>query len=87
MATTKHSSSILAAISLLLFLGQSGVGKSSLINQLIPELNLRVNEISTKSKLGKHNVAQWRLPSTVHQYWQQSVCLNALNYCHAQARQ
>ncbi|CAC9440565.1 Ribosome small subunit biogenesis RbfA-release protein RsgA [uncultured Gammaproteobacteria bacterium] len=37
-----------------IFLGQSGVGKSSLINQLIPDLNLRVNEISSKSKLGKH---------------------------------
>ncbi|SMM99982.1 Ribosome small subunit-stimulated GTPase EngC [uncultured Candidatus Thioglobus sp.] len=37
-----------------IFLGQSGVGKSSLINELIPELNLRVNEISVKSKLGKH---------------------------------
>lgn len=37
-----------------IFLGQSGVGKSSLINELIPQLNLRVNEISTKSKLGKH---------------------------------
>ena len=37
-----------------LFLGQSGVGKSSLINALIPQLDLRVNEISKKSKLGKH---------------------------------
>jgi ribosome biogenesis GTPase len=37
-----------------IFLGQSGVGKSSLINELIPDLNIRVNEISEKSKLGKH---------------------------------
>ncbi|MDB9975604.1 ribosome small subunit-dependent GTPase A [Candidatus Thioglobus sp.] len=37
-----------------IFLGQSGVGKSSLINSLIPDLELRVNEISSKSKLGKH---------------------------------
>ena len=37
-----------------IFLGQSGVGKSSLINSLIPDLELRVNEISGKSKLGKH---------------------------------
>jgi ribosome biogenesis GTPase len=37
-----------------IFLGQSGVGKSSLINELIPDLNIRVNEISQKSKLGKH---------------------------------
>ena len=34
-----------------IFLGQSGVGKSSLINSLIPDLELRVNEISNKSKL------------------------------------
>lgn len=49
-----------------LFLGQSGVGKSSLINALIPELNLRVNEISEKSKLGKHttiNTTLYHIPS------------------------
>ncbi|BAF61661.1 ribosome small subunit-dependent GTPase A [Candidatus Vesicomyidisocius calyptogenae] len=49
-----------------IFLGQSGVGKSSLINKLIPELNLRVNEISTKSKLGKHtttNTTLYQIPS------------------------
>ncbi|HIC41008.1 MAG TPA: ribosome small subunit-dependent GTPase A, partial [Piscirickettsiaceae bacterium] len=48
------------------FLGQSGVGKSSLINELIPNLNLRVNEISTKSKLGKHtttNTTLYHIPS------------------------
>lgn len=43
------------------FLGQSGVGKSSLINELIPNLNLRVNEISAKSKLGKHTTTNTRL--------------------------
>ena len=49
-----------------IFLGQSGVGKSSLINELIPELNLRVNEISVKSKLGKHtttNTTLYHIPS------------------------
>ncbi|CAC9534875.1 Ribosome small subunit biogenesis RbfA-release protein RsgA [uncultured Gammaproteobacteria bacterium] len=49
-----------------IFLGQSGVGKSSLINELIPELNLRVNQISTKSKLGKHtttNTTLYHIPS------------------------
>ena len=49
-----------------IFLGQSGVGKSSLINELIPNLNLRVNEISTKSKLGKHtttNTTLYHIPS------------------------
>ena len=49
-----------------IFLGQSGVGKSSLINSLIPDLDLRVNEISTKSKLGKHtttNTTIYHIPS------------------------
>ncbi len=49
-----------------IFLGQSGVGKSSLINELIPDLNLRVNEISNKSKLGKHtttNTTLYHIPS------------------------
>jgi len=44
-----------------IFLGQSGVGKSSLINELIPDLNLRVNEISAKSKLGKHTTTNTTL--------------------------
>lgn len=34
--------------------GQSGVGKSSLLNTLIPELTLRTNEISTALGRGKH---------------------------------
>ena len=49
-----------------IFLGQSGVGKSSLINSLIPNLQLRVNEISSKSKLGKHtttNTTIYHIPS------------------------
>ena len=49
-----------------IFLGQSGVGKSSLINALIPDLDLRVNEISIKSKLGKHtttNTTIYHIPS------------------------
>ena len=49
-----------------IFLGQSGVGKSSLINTLIPDLELRVNEISAKSKRGKHtttNTSIYHIPS------------------------
>jgi len=49
-----------------IFLGQSGVGKSSLINTLIPDLELRVSEISSKSKLGKHtttNTTIYHIPS------------------------
>jgi len=49
-----------------IFLGQSGVGKSSLINTLIPDLELRVSEISLKSKLGKQtttNTTIYHIPS------------------------
>jgi len=49
-----------------IFLGQSGVGKSSLINTLIPDLDLRVDEISTKTKLGRHtttNTTIYHIPS------------------------
>jgi ribosome biogenesis GTPase / thiamine phosphate phosphatase len=41
-----HVSSMLA--------GQSGVGKSSLTNALLPDKSLRVNELSRKSRLGRH---------------------------------
>lgn len=36
------------------FTGNSGVGKSSIINQLIPELNLKTGEISEKLGRGRH---------------------------------
>lgn len=35
-------------------LGQSGAGKSSLINALIPERDLRVGEVSTRYQRGRH---------------------------------
>jgi len=49
-----------------IFLGQSGVGKSSLINTLIPDIKIRVNDISSKTKLGKHtttNTTIYHIPS------------------------
>jgi ribosome biogenesis GTPase len=39
---------------IVVFVGQSGVGKSSLINALIPDVNLKVNIISENSALGQH---------------------------------
>jgi ribosome biogenesis GTPase len=46
--------------------GPSGVGKSSLINQLIPNLNLRVGEVSGKLSRGRHttrHVELFELPA------------------------
>jgi len=34
--------------------GQSGVGKSSLINRLMPELGIRLGDVSVKTQHGKH---------------------------------
>ncbi len=45
--------------------GQSGVGKSSLTNALLPDKNLRVGEISERSGLGRHTTTAatlYRLP-------------------------
>ena len=43
------------------FVGQSGVGKSSLINMLIPDLNLQVGEISTANQKGTHTTTTAQL--------------------------
>jgi ribosome biogenesis GTPase len=41
--------------------GQSGVGKSSLINALQPQLRLAVQEVSTESEKGRHTTTHARL--------------------------
>jgi len=43
------------------FVGQSGVGKSSLIDALLPEVSLQIGAISENSGLGQHTttVARW----------------------------
>lgn len=43
------------------FIGPSGVGKTSLINALIPNQNLRIGEISDYSNKGKHTTTVARL--------------------------
>ncbi|MFV2059328.1 MAG: ribosome small subunit-dependent GTPase A [Gammaproteobacteria bacterium] len=39
------------------FVGQSGVGKSSLINVLLPELNLKTRALNESINLGKHTTS------------------------------
>jgi ribosome biogenesis GTPase len=43
------------------FAGQSGVGKSSLLNAIEPELALRVREVSRENQKGKHTTTVARL--------------------------
>lgn len=42
-------------------MGQSGVGKSSLLNAIEPDLQLRVNAVSTESQKGKHTTTAAQL--------------------------
>ncbi len=46
------------------FTGQSGVGKSSLLNALIPELNLRVGAVGRRKGRGRHTT----VGATLHRY-------------------
>ena len=43
------------------FVGQSGVGKSSLVNALLPAAELEVSELSARSGLGQHTTVTARL--------------------------
>jgi len=44
-----------------IFVGQSGVGKSSLVNMLLPEVNAKTAEISTSTNKGTHTTSASRL--------------------------
>ncbi|NVK40947.1 MAG: small ribosomal subunit biogenesis GTPase RsgA [Oceanospirillaceae bacterium] len=43
------------------FVGQSGVGKSSLINALLPGVDIRVGELSAQTRKGRHTTTTARL--------------------------
>ena len=47
--------------SMVIFSGQSGVGKTSLLNYLMPTANSPVNALSSKTNLGAHTTAASRL--------------------------
>ncbi len=44
-----------------LLIGASGVGKSTLLNAIQPELGLRVNEVANKTGLGRHTTTRTEL--------------------------
>ena len=44
-----------------ILLGQSGVGKSSLISALVPDADILIGQLSTSSNLGKHTTTAARL--------------------------
>ena len=44
-----------------IFVGQSGVGKSSLINHILPSVNAQVGDVSENSGLGQHTTTSSRL--------------------------
>lgn len=65
-ASTKESDGLETLLTQLqektsVFAGQSGVGKSSLVNSLIAEAEIEVGEISTSNGLGKHTTSASRL--------------------------
>ncbi len=43
------------------FVGRSGVGKSSLLNRIAPELNLKVREVAEKTGRGRHTTSYSQL--------------------------
>lgn len=59
------------------FVGQSGVGKSSLINTLMPDAMQKVNEISENSALGQHTTTSSRLMAVNPQDLSEGVLIDS----------
>ncbi|MCP5207567.1 MAG: small ribosomal subunit biogenesis GTPase RsgA [Hahellaceae bacterium] len=63
-ATTQHGMNDLLSFldgRVTVFVGQSGVGKSSLIQSLLPEQSLRIGELSEANQKGKHTTTTAKL--------------------------
>lgn len=52
-----------------LVIGQSGMGKSSLLNALVPELNLQTREISSALQTGRHTTTASQMFSIARDSW------------------
>lgn len=52
-----------------LVIGQSGMGKSSLLNALVPELNLQTREISSALQTGRHTTTASQMFSIAKGSW------------------
>ena len=64
--------------------GQSGVGKSTLLNQYLPELNLETNIISKSLNRGKHTTRHVQLYETSQGFIADTPGFSALDFDHIQ---
>lgn len=69
------------------FAGQSGVGKSSLLNALQPELNIETNEISTHLGRGKHTTRHVELIPIEEGYVADTPGFSSLDFLDIEAEQ
>ncbi len=57
--------------------GQSGVGKSSLINALLPEMNIKTAEISKATNKGRHTTSVSRLYHLKNEHLQDAMLIDS----------
>ncbi len=63
------------------FIGQSGVGKSSLLNRLLPREDLEVGEVSSKYERGRHTTKNGRLYSSADTEYIDTPGIRQLELC------